>query len=53
MQLDEEHRKIIDLAVKQIQERYPEVLAIYVFGSFGTEYETNESDLDLEPVYNL
>jgi predicted nucleotidyltransferase len=30
---------------------YPEVVAVYLFGSFGTEYEHPESDLDLGVVF--
>lgn len=30
---------------------YPEVVAVYLFGSYGTEYEHPESDLDLGVVF--
>ena len=34
-------------AVETIKQVYPEVWAVYLFGSFNTEYERPESDLDL------
>jgi predicted nucleotidyltransferase len=37
----------LQIASKQILAAYPDVIAIYCFGSFGTEYETPASDLDL------
>ena len=38
---------ILNIAIKAILEKLPDILAIYVFGSFGTEFERKESDLDL------
>lgn len=34
-------------AIDVIKEQYPDVWAIYLFGSFGTIYERSDSDLDL------
>lgn len=34
-------------AVDVIKEHYPGVWAIYLFGSFGTEFERSDSDIDL------
>jgi predicted nucleotidyltransferase len=31
----------------RLREEFPEILAVYRFGSFGTEYERPDSDLDL------
>ncbi len=39
--------KIIDQTVKKIRETFPDVIAIYSFGSYGTEFETPQSDVDL------
>ncbi len=36
-----------DEVVKIILKAIPDVIAIYRFGSAGTEYETSESDLDI------
>jgi len=36
-------QKIVDVIVRY----HPNVQAIYLFGSFGTEYETTDSDVDL------
>lgn len=33
--------------VTTIQSHYPDVQAIYLFGSYGTEYERTDSDVDL------
>lgn len=33
--------------VDRLREEFPEILAVYRFGSFGTEYERPASDLDL------
>ena len=33
--------------VATIQEHYPDVEAIYLFGSYGTEYERADSDVDV------
>jgi uncharacterized protein len=38
---------ILKQAIEQILATYPEAIAIYCFGSFGTKYETKASDLDL------
>ena len=37
------YQKIVDLVLRC----YPEVQAIYLFGSFGTEHQTSDSDIDL------
>ena len=38
-------------AFKDFFGAYPEVAAVYLFGSYGTEYEHPESDLDLGVVF--
>jgi uncharacterized protein len=40
-------QKILEQAVVIIKTAIPEVIAIYLFGSFGTEFATASSDLDL------
>lgn len=42
-------KKIKDLekAIEDIKEKYPDVWAIYLFGSYDTPYERADSDLDL------
>jgi len=47
MNFDAEHSKILAVAQEKILQAFPEVLAIYVFGSFGTKYERPDSDVDL------
>ncbi|MGB3681000.1 MAG: nucleotidyltransferase domain-containing protein [Rubrobacteraceae bacterium] len=37
----------LDALVERLREEFPALLAVYRFGSFGTEYERPESDLDL------
>jgi len=39
--------KLTDQAVKVILETFPNVIAIYLFGSFGTKFATAQSDVDL------
>lgn len=39
--------EIVELVVREIVKEYPNLLAIYLFGSFGSQFETEESDLDL------
>ena len=37
----------LKVSIQLLQEELPDLRGIYCFGSFGTEYETQESDLDL------
>ena len=39
--------KLTDKAIDKICETLPEVSAIYLFGSYGTKFETPQSDVDL------
>lgn len=39
--------QILQSCRQQILNHFPETLAIYVFGSFGEQYETSQSDVDL------
>ncbi len=39
--------QLIDTCKKQLLETYPGVIAIYLFGSYSTEYHHGESDIDL------
>lgn len=45
--MDRQHQEILEIAQAKIVGSIPDVLAIYVFGSFGTKYERKESDVDL------
>ena len=47
MKFDTPHQKILDIAIDTIRKAYPDVIAIYVFGSFATAFENRESDVDL------
>lgn len=47
MNFDKKHEAILERAKAKIVSAFPEVLAIYVFGSFGTKYERADSDVDL------
>lgn len=44
---DSKHQNILDTALQLLQKEVPDLVAVFVFGSFGTEYERNDSDLDL------
>ncbi len=45
--LQKEPSSQLSTVIKKIKDNYPQVQAIYLFGSFGTEYETRESDVDI------
>lgn len=47
MEYDEKHQKILDLAVSLLRENLQHLVAIIVFGTFGSEYERPDSDLDI------
>jgi uncharacterized protein len=47
MDFDTQHKHILEIAQAKIVAAFPDVLAIYVFGSFGTKYERQDSDVDL------
>ncbi len=47
MQYDFKHQKILDTAVLILREKLTNLIAVIAFGSFGTEHERKESDLDL------
>lgn len=47
MELDEKHKKTLDAVLSILREELPGLAAVIVFGSFGSEYERAESDLDL------
>lgn len=38
-------------AIESIKAQYPDIWAIYIYGSFGTEYERVDSDLDLAVLH--
>jgi predicted nucleotidyltransferase len=40
-------QKLLAEAVERLKEAFAELLAVYRFGSFGTEHERADSDLDL------
>lgn len=39
--------KSLEIAVSRIKEAIPDLIAIVLFGTFGSEYETANSDIDL------
>lgn len=45
MQRDD--KSAIQIAIEEITKQYQDVWAIYLFGSFDTEYQRPDSDLDL------
>lgn len=47
MDFDTEHTHILEIAQKKLVQTFPDLVAIYVFGSFGTKYERPDSDIDL------
>ncbi len=47
MAFDEKHEDILNRIKQKILNAYPDIIAIYVFGSFGTKYERKDSDLDI------
>ncbi|MFI5343508.1 MAG: nucleotidyltransferase domain-containing protein [Chlamydiales bacterium] len=47
MEYDEEHQNILNTAVQILQQKIPRLVAVIAFGSFGTKYEREDSDLDL------
>ena len=47
MEYDQDHQKILDIAVSKLKEEIPSLVAVIAFGSFGTEYERKDSDIDL------
>ena len=44
---DSGHETVLNVVKVKILAALPDILAIYVFGSFGTRYERNDSDLDV------
>lgn len=50
--MDKEHLQQLDAALAQITKEIPELVAVILFGTFGSEYETHESDLDLALLAN-
>lgn len=52
MEYDEKHKSILNTSVQILRERLPELVAVIQFGSFGTAYERDESDLDLAVLSN-
>ena len=47
MDYDEQHQTTLNHAVSLIRENVDNLVAILVFGSFGSKYEREDSDLDL------
>jgi len=46
------HQQILERSQQHILTAFPQVIAIYVFGSFDTQYETTDSDVDLAVLAN-
>lgn len=47
MKFDSSHQQILNTAILEITTAYPDVIAIYLFGSFATPFENRNSDVDL------
>lgn len=47
MKFDEPHQQILAIAISEVTAAYPDVIAIYLFGSFATSFENRNSDVDL------
>lgn len=47
MEFDKKHQKILDAAIEILKENVQDLVAVVVFGSFGTDYERKDSDLDM------
>jgi predicted nucleotidyltransferase len=43
----ENKQEKINEIIKKVLQFFPDILGIYLFGSFQTEYETTESDVDI------
>jgi predicted nucleotidyltransferase len=43
----QEHQDKLQIAIRRILKDIPDIIAIVLFGSYGSEYETSESDIDL------
>lgn len=52
MAIDEKHEHLLGRIKQKILEVYPDSIAIYVFGSFGTKYERKDSDVDIAILPN-
>jgi uncharacterized protein len=39
--------ELLDKTIREILEHYPDIQGIYLFGSYGTEDERSESDVDI------
>ena len=57
MKFDDEHQEVhqamLDIAIARVTKKHPDVIALYVFGSFGTSYEKRDSDIDLAFFRNI
>ena len=45
--MDQEHQKLVETSLSIVKQEIPDLIAVVLFGSFGSEYETKTSDLDL------
>ncbi len=43
---------ITNQITKQVLDTYPKTLAIYLFGSFATKYQTDQSDVDIALLFD-
>lgn len=46
------HKQKLEKALRRIKQKIPGLLAVVLFGTFGTEHETTSSDLDLAILSN-
>jgi uncharacterized protein len=47
MEYDTKHKQLLDIAIQILRRNIPDLIAVIAFGSFGTPYEREDSDLDL------
>ena len=52
MRVDPQQQQILETATKIIVAQIPPADGIYLFGSFGTDYERKDSDIDLAVLGN-
>lgn len=43
---------LVEDILNSIRKHYPSIQAVYLFGSFGTELETEQSDLDIALLFD-
>lgn len=47
IKFDKTHTQLLEMAKEELLRAFPNLLALYVFGTFATKYERKDSDIDL------